>query len=336
MTSRWLFLIPAGLALAGAAYSFNPASVPMRNGSPATPLKSFSDEPILPIPLVSNLDHRKVALGRKLFFDTRLSANNTISCAHCHDLSRGGMDGLPRSVGINGAIGDINAPTVFNSAFNFRQFWDGRAATLEEQLDGPVQNPKEMGSSWPDVIVRLQKDAALRRDFAALYPDGITSGNVKNAIATFERSLSTPNSKFDRFLRGEKNSLDGDEYAGYMLFKKLGCIACHQGVNVGGNLYEKLGLIENYFGHRGHIQTVDYGRYNLTHKEADRYEFRVPSLRNVALTAPYFHDASAKTLEEAVAIMARYQLGVTLQRDETAKIVKFLNTLTGEYSGEDK
>ena len=336
MVKWWGYPIAVAVALATAVYWYRPAVVPPRNVDATVSAKQFSEEPITPIPLELNLDKGKVALGRRLFGDTQLSANNTISCAHCHDLSRGGVDGLPRSVGIDGAVGDINALTVFNSAFNFRQFWDGRAATLEEQIDGPVLNPKEMGSSWPVIVTRLRQDQAYRRDFASLYQDGITADNIKNAIATFERSLTTPNAKFDRYLRGEKNSLNGNEYAGYVLFKKLGCIACHQGVNVGGNLYEKLGLIENYFEHRGHIQTVDYGRYNLTHKEADRYEFRVPSLRNVALTAPYFHDASAKTLEEAVAIMARYQLGVTLQHDEVAKIVAFLNTLTGEYRVEEK
>jgi cytochrome c peroxidase len=293
--------------------------------------KGIDDEPITPVPLKLPLDAGKVALGKRLFDDTQLSRDNTISCASCHVLVRGGADGLPRSVGIGGAIGLINAPTVLNSGFNFKQFWDGRAATLEDQIDGPVQHPLEMGATWPQVIAKLQNDAAYRRDFAALYAKGIQPETVKDAIAEFERSLFTPNAKFDRFLRGEKNSLDGEEFAGYQLFKSLGCISCHQGVNVGGNMYEKLGLVEDYFKHRGNIQEVDLGRYNFTHNEENRYEFRVPSLRNVALTAPYFHDASATTLEQAVAIMAKYQLGVNLQAFEINRIVKFLNTLTGEY-----
>jgi cytochrome c peroxidase len=329
MDKRWRYLI--ALILVGAVYWYVPAIGPQHKIPPQPVERLTGDEPITPIPLVSHLDRNKVALGRRLFSDAQLSGNGAIACAHCHDLSRGGVDGLPRSVGIGGAIGDINAPTVFNSGFNFRQFWDGRAATLEEQIDGPLLNPKEMGANWTEVDFRLRQDAAYRRAFAALYPTGITPDNVRDAIATFERSLTTPNAKFDRYLRGEKNSLDGDEFAGYLLFKKLGCITCHQGMNVGGNVYEKLGLFENYFEHRGNVQPVDYGRYNLTRHESDRYEFRVPSLRNVALTAPYFHDASAATLEDAVVIMAKYQLGVTLHRDETAKIVKFLNTLTGEY-----
>lgn len=297
------------------------------------PVEKIGNEPITPIPLQLGLDIRKVALGKRLFSDPRLSADNQISCASCHDLNRGGVDGLPHSIGIGGANGDINAPTVFNSGLNFRQFWDGRAATLEDQIDGPVQNPKEMGAAWPDVIAKLQSDEAYRRDFAALYPAGIGRETVKDAIATFERALTTPNAKFDRFLRGDKDALSGDEFAGYLLFKKSGCISCHQGVNVGGNMYERLGLVANYFEQRGKVEKVDFGRYNLTGREEHRYEFRVPSLRNVALTAPYFHDASASTLAKAVATMGTYQLGVDFQPEEIDKIVKFLHTLTGEQPG---
>lgn len=224
-------------------------------------------------------------------------------------------------------------PTVFNSGFNFRQFWDGRAASLEDQIDGPVQHPKEMGSTWPKVVENLKSDSEYLIDFKDIYYEGVTPATVKDAIATFERSLYTPNSKFDRYLRGEKNALDGDEVAGYKLFKELGCVTCHQGANVGGNMYEKIGLVENYFEHRGNIEQVDLGRYNITKDEEHRYEFRVPSLRNVALTAPYFHDASAADLAQAVAAMAKYQLGVDLKKNEIARIVKFLNTLTGEYEG---
>lgn len=322
-------------ALAGAVLSYWYFSIARHQLPPAPwhPPVDAGEEPITPIPLASHLDRNKVALGQRLFNDTRLSADDTVSCASCHDLARGGVDRLPRSTGIGGAAGTINAPTVFNSGFNFRQFWDGRAATLEDQIDGPVQNPKEMGAAWPDVIARLEKDAAYRRDFAALYPAGIRRETVKDAIATFERSLVTPNGRFDRFLRGERNAIDGEERAGYVLFKNLGCISCHQGVNVGGNMYEKLGLVENYFEHRGNIQQADLGRYNLTHNEDHRYEFRVPPLRNVALTAPYFHDASADSLEKAVAVMAKYQLGIDLKPVEISRIVSFLNTLTGEYTG---
>ncbi len=328
---RYTLYAVAAVVLGVLVYIYLPAArheplvAPRQN-----PVELASNEPITPIPLLINLDQRKVVLGRRLFHDPILSADRKISCATCHNLSRGGVDGLPRSIGIGGAGGDINAPTVLNSGLNFRQFWDGRAATLEEQIDGPVQNPKEMGAVWPELIVRLVQDEAYRRDFSAIYPAGIQPATVKDAIATFERSLITPNSKFDRFLRGEKDALSGDEYAGYTLFKKSGCISCHQGVNVGGNMYEKLGLVANYFESRGNVQKVDYGRYNLTGKEEHRYEFRVPSLRNVALTAPYFHDASAATLADAVAAMGTYQLGVDFKAEEIDKIVQFLHTLTGE------
>lgn len=330
MTLRNRALIAVLIVLALAGVWLTPAPMPQQKILHQPVERTFGGEPITPVPLVHNLDRNKVALGGRLFKDARLSADNKISCSHCHDLAHGGADGLPRPVGIGGIVGVINTPSVFNSAFNFRQFWDGRAATLEDQIEDHLLDPKEMASNWPDVVARLEKVAVYRRDFTALYPDGIKPETVKDAIATFERSLTTPNSKFDRFLRGEQNALDGDEFAGYVLFKKLGCITCHQGVNVGGNLYEKLGLFENYFEGRGHVAPADLGRYNITRNEENRYEFRVPSLRNVALTAPYFHDASASTLEEAIAIMAKYQLGVTLQRDEIAKIVKFLNSLTGE------
>jgi cytochrome c peroxidase len=288
-------------------------------------------EPITPIPLHLNLDERKVALGKRLFYEPRLSHDDSISCAHCHNLAKGGVDGLPRPIGINGKIGKINSLTVFNSGFNFRYFWDGRAATLEEQMDFPLRNPDEMGSSLQEIISKLKRDDSYRRDFAVIYNEEIQPEHFKDAIANFERSLTTPNSKFDQYLRGDDKALNKEELSGYRLFKNLGCISCHQGMNVGGNMYEKLGIVFNYFQARGNVIEVDFGRYNLTKNEVDRYEFRVPSLRNVALTSPYFHDASAKTLEQAVATMAKYQLGITLPKDDIEKIVKFLNTLTGVY-----
>jgi cytochrome c peroxidase len=294
---------------------------------------SIWQEPITPIPIVSNLDARKVALGRRLFFAPFFSRDNKTACAHCHNLATDGEDGLQHSISVDGIVGKINTPTVFNSGFNFRLFWDGRAATLEDQIEFPMPHASEMDATWPEVIAKLERDAAYRRDFADIYKDDIQPQAIKDAIATFVRSLTTPNSKFDRFLRGDKHALNDSELAGYELFKSLGCITCHQGRNVGGNMFERLGLVEDYFKHRGNVQGVDFGRYNITKNEADRYEFRVPSLRNVALTAPYFHDASASTLNEAVLIMGKYQLGVDLRGEEVSKIVEFLNTLTGEYDG---
>lgn len=332
---RWSVLVITGVTLCATLffwYGYQKNSVQPDGAAPGS-LVAIDHEPITPIPLDLKLDARKIALGRRLFHDPQLSSDNTISCAHCHNLANGGMDGLPRAIGIGGKKGVVNVPTVYNSGFNFRLFWDGRAASLEDQIDFPINNPLEMGSSWDEVIKKLEHDEGYRRDFSAIYAEGIQPSTVKEAIAIFERSLTTPNGKFDRFLRGEKDALDDEELAGYKLFKNLGCVSCHQGKNVGGNMYEKLGLFKNYFEHRGNVQEMDYGRYNVTKIEEHRYEFRVPSLRNVALTAPYFHDASAGTLEEAVAVMGEYQLGVDLSEGEIAKIVRFLNTLTGVYQG---
>jgi cytochrome c peroxidase len=286
-----------------------------------------------PLPLVLSLDSRKVELGSKLFTDPKLSGDGSISCASCHNLDTGGVDRKPRSRGVGGMEGGINAPTVFNSGFNFRQFWDGRAETLEDQIDGPLQNPIEMAGTWPKALAAIAEDPQYVAAFKAIYHDGIQPHNVKDAIATFERSLVTPNSRFDRFLRGDQTALSEKEQAGYGLFKQIGCTSCHQGLNIGGNMYQKLGIMEDYFAVRGHITEVDLGRFNITKREQDRYFFKVPTLRNVALTPPYLHDGSAATLEDVVQVMARYQLGKKLKTAEVAKIAAFLRTLSGEYSG---
>jgi cytochrome c peroxidase len=286
-----------------------------------------------PIPLKLSLDPNKVKLGRKLFHDSRLSGNDTISCASCHVLSAGGVDNRVHSIGINGAEGGINAPTVFNSAFNFVQFWDGRAATLEDQIEGPLNNPIEMGTSWPQVLPKLTKDPDYPAEFSRIYADKeISPANIKDAIADFERSLLTPNSRFDKYLRGDKTALSSNEMHGYSLFQSYGCVSCHQGINLGGNMFERMGLMSDYFGDRGHPTDADNGRYNVTKNEADRHFFRVPSLRNVGLTAPYFHDGSAATLPEAVRFMAKYQLGRKIEDDDLNDIVSFLFSLTGELN----
>ncbi|HEX5364395.1 MAG TPA: cytochrome-c peroxidase [Gallionella sp.] len=290
-------------------------------------------EPIVPIPLEIKLDKNKVALGMRLFHDPRLSGDNTVSCANCHGLDHGGADHAIHSRGVGGQEGVINAPTVFNSGFNFRQFWDGRAETLEEQIDGPINNPIEMASNWPQVVSRLSADVEYKKTFSRIYSTGVTAANIKDAIATFERSLYTPNSRFDRFLRGDKAALNADEEAGYRLFKTIGCVSCHQGVNVGGNLYEKMGVMEGYYVTGSVVTKSDLGRYNQTGLDEQRYEFKVPSLRNVALTGPYFHNGSADTLEEATRLMAWHQLGVKLGAAEQRLIADFLRTLTGEYQG---
>jgi cytochrome c peroxidase len=292
-----------------------------------------SNEPIQPIEPLSGLDPRKIELGRKLFHDPRLSHNDQLSCAHCHDLKTGGTDRKARSTGINGAVGLINAPTVLNSGYNFSQFWDGRAATLETQVDGPLQSDIEMGSTWPEVIEKLKRSKDYVQAFQQIYSDDIQSDHVRDAIAEFERSLSTPNSRFDRFLRHDAGALTDREQEGYKLFKSFGCASCHQGVSVGGNMYQKLGVMAPYFTDRGNITKADLGRFNVTGDQRDKYMFKVPSLRNVELTAPYFHDGSAATLADAVRLMAKYQLGRHLTDQEVELIVEFLKTLTGELNG---
>lgn len=293
---------------------------------------AYGREPITPLPERVELDARKVALGERLFNDVRLSADDSLSCASCHALNKGGTDHQAHSVGIGGVRGKVNAPSVFNSGFNFRQFWDGRAANLEEQAAGPVHNPIEMGSSWQQVLGKLERDRDIVDLFAALYPDGLQSHNIQDAIATFERSLITP-SRFDRFLRGERDALSAREQAGYLLFKDYGCTACHQGMNVGGNLYQSFGIFGNYFLDRGKDTLEDQGRYNVTKREEDRHRFKVPSLRNVALTAPYFHDGSVPQLHEAIRVMGRYQLGRVLNDQEIADIAAFLGSLSGVWQG---
>lgn len=290
-------------------------------------------EAIVPLPQNIRLDMRKVALGKRLFHEARLSGNGRVSCSSCHSLASGGVDHLPRSKGIAGTEVAVNAPTVFNSGFNFRQFWDGRAESLEEQVNGPLQNALEMGGSWPRAVAVLSDDSGYRATFSAIYLDGISPDNIRDAIATFERSLVTPDSRFDRFLRGDQKALNDVEQAGYRMFKRIGCVSCHQGVNIGGNLYQKLGIMEDFFAVRGHVNKADMGLYNVTGNEADRHYFKVPSLRNVAVTSPYFHDGSAMTLEDAVRVMARFQLGKELETAELAQITAFLRTLTGEYEG---
>ena len=310
----------AALLLASAAAWTSPAAI-------ATPLL---DEPIQPVPLTLKQDPARADIGRLLFRDTRLSGNGRISCASCHDISKGGGDGRDRSVGLHGGLTSVNAPTVLNAALNFKQFWNGRAESLEAQADHVMQNPVEMGSQWAEVVQKVSQDPKYKAAFAASYKDGVTKANIQNAIATFERTLITPNSRFDKYLRGDANAITAAEKAGYAKFKQYGCVACHQGVNVGGNMFQKFGVMGDYFAKRGNPTEADLGRYLVTKVESDKYVFKVPSLRNIALTAPYFHDASAKTLDEAVDIMFRYQLGRVASKEDKEAIIRFLNTLTGE------
>jgi cytochrome c peroxidase len=288
---------------------------------------------LTPLPPAPLLSPEKVALGKMLFVDARLSVDNTVACVTCHDLNRGGVDRLRVSVGVAGRQGLMNAPTVFNAALNFVQFWDGRADSLESQVAGPVHNPVEMASKWAEVVGKLEQDTDYRRLFARLYPGrGITGENIADVIATYERSLITPNSRFDKYLRGDAQTLSAPELAGYRRFVDYGCVACHQGANAGGNMFQRFGAV----GHRPLTMPYgpsDVGRYAVTHRAQDLHVFKVPSLRNVAVTAPYFHDGRTGSLDEAVAIMGRAQLGRELSDEDIRLIVAFLHTLTGEWEG---
>jgi cytochrome c peroxidase len=291
------------------------------------------NEPLKPLPAAPEQNPQRVELGRQLFNETRLSVNNSLSCASCHHLENGGADDKAFSIGFNGQPVTINTPSVFNASLNFRQFWNGRADTLETQVHTVVQSPSEMGSNWEHVVQTLSADPAYHRAFADAYPDGVTQPNVQNALATYERTLLSSNSRFDQYLKGNTDILTIEEKYGYQRFKDYGCITCHQGVNIGGNMFQKFGVMGDYFKMRGNPTETDLGRYLVTKDEEDRNVFKVPSLRNVAVTAPYFHDGSAKTLEDAVDVMFTFQLGRIPSADDKGLIIQFLKTLTGEWEG---
>lgn len=285
----------------------------------------FADGMISPIPLNVKVNQEKASLGKKLFFDPILSKDNSVACINCHNIYSGGADVTPASFGVEGKAGVLNSPTVLNSVFNVAQFWDGRAATLKDQAKGPMLNPVEMASEPSDVVAKLKSDPAYLKEFTKLYKDSITFDNVADAIAEYEKTLITPNSRFDQFLRGDLNALNDEEKEGYELFKNLGCVSCHNGINIGSNMFQKFGIFVDDATLGKHL-----GRYDVTKNPEDKYYFKVPTLRNVSKTAPYFHDGSAKTLDEAIAIMGRYQLGRVLDKDTIKKLNKFLHTLDAE------
>ena len=285
-----------------------------------------ADEPIQPIKPVQKINLGQVELGKKLYFDPRLSKSGFISCNSCHNLSMGGTDNLKTSIGHNWQQGPINAPTVLNSSLNVAQFWDGRAADLKAQAGGPIANPGEMAASHTLAVNVLESIPEYVREFKQVFGvDKITIDEVTQAIAEFEKTLVTPNSAFDQWLLGDKAALNGDELAGYKLFKESGCTACHNGEAVGGNSFQKMGLVEAY-----QTKNPAEGLSAVTGKDADRFKFKVPTLRNVEMTYPYFHDGEAETLTEAVDVMGRLQLGRKFTDKENAQIVAFLKTLTGD------
>lgn len=284
-----------------------------------------------PLPQVAEsaenpLSPAKVALGKKLYLDTRLSVDNTISCNSCHKLSSFGVDNEPTSPGHKGQRGGRNSPSSFNAALHATQFWDGRAATVEKQALGPILNPIEMAMpSEAEVLARLKNDKTIASEFAQAFPgekQPLTYENVGRAIGAFERTLITP-SRFDDFLKGDESALTADEKRGASVFVQTGCAACHNGATMGGQIFQKLGLVKPY-------PTKDMGRFEVTKNEADKMMFKVPSLRNVTKTGPYFHDGSIPTLEQAVSTMAEYQLGKQLTQEQIKDIVTFLNSLTAK------
>jgi len=341
---RWHFALSALLAtaaLGGCDVPTLPQAAPeeVKTATPA-PMKrlepvNITDEQLAlykPLPERYESDKNpisdaKVKLGRTLYYDTRLSLGQDISCNSCHDLETYGVDHAKTSTGHKKQLGGRNSPTVYNAAGNVAQFWDGRAATVEEQAKGPILNPVEM--AMPDdkhVIEVLESIPGYEKLFKAAFPDEkepITYDNLAKAIGAFERQLMTP-SRWDKFLKGEKDALTDEEKAGFLKFSKTGCPTCHTGPNVGGGMFQKLGLVKPY------PDQHDLGRFDVTKNEVEKMVFRVPSLRNAEKTAPYFHDGSIATLEDAVRTMALYQNGVELKDDEVQSIVTFLKALTGD------
>lgn len=285
-----------------------------------------TNEPIVPIKYKIIDDENKLNLGKKLFFDGRLSKDNKTSCLSCHNVDFGGVDNLAKSFGVDGQKGIINTPTILNSSLNFVQFWDGRAKTLKEQIDGPIHNPIEMSSNWDEIIEKLKKVPSYKKMFNLVYDGVFSSENIKDALVYYEESLLTP-SRFDRFLLGDQNAISEKELKGYELFKDYGCASCHQGQNVGGNFYEKLGVFKKY------EQTKNknyYGRYTITGNEEHKYEVKVPTLRNIFLTFPYLHDGSIEKLDDVIKIMAEYQIGRIMPKEDVILIKAFLKSLTSE------
>lgn len=299
--------------------------------------EKFANEPVQPLPLSLNVDQKKAALGDKLFNDKRLSTDSSLSCAGCHDPAKGGTDNRRFSLGVKKdgkeQEGGVNAPTTFNAAFNLAQFWDGRAADLQGQAGGPPLNPVEMGSKdWNEIIGRLSADADLTAEIKAVYPDGWTDKNITNAIAEYEKTLISPNSRFDKWLRGTEGAITSVEAEGYKLFKNYRCASCHVGKSLGGQSYEFLDLKKDYFAERKRqALDSDKGRAAETKNDDDLHRFKVPNLRNIELTYPYMHDGTVETLDEAVQIMGDYCSGMPVPEGHRKLIVSFLRTLTGEH-----
>ena len=309
MTKLKVLGVAVALAVAGGAWAAN-----------------VRDEPIKPIEAAQVSDAGKVELGKKLWFEPRLSMSGIISCNTCHNLSMGGTDNLKTSIGHGWKAGPVNSPTVFNSSLAIAQFWDGRAADLKEQAGGPIQADVEMNMPHTLAVGILQSIPGYVDEFKRVYgKDKIDIDMITDSIAEFEKTLVTPNARFDKWLAGDDKALTEKELAGYTLFKESGCVACHNGPAAGGTSFQRMGVVEPY-----KTSSPAEGRSAVTGVDADRFNFKVPTLRNVEMTYPYFHDGAANTLAEAVDTMGRLQLGKKFTKDENAKVVAFLKTLTGD------
>ena len=282
--------------------------------------------PIQPIPKIKTIDKQWFDLGKALFNSTLLSHDNSVSCASCHLVQQGGDDGFPVSIGIGGAVGERNAPTVLNSVFSFRQFWDGRSADLAEQIIGPIHNSIEMNTSFEEIISKLNQSEEFTNAFKQVNAKGISSEAIIQAIVTFEEGLITPDSAIDRYIKGDDQALTAQQKIGYEKFVGFGCVPCHQGINIGGNLYQRIGRISEV----PEKLLKDKGRVAITNNENDEYVFKVPSLRNIKRTAPYFHNGSVSTLDEAVRIMAAGQLGVSLTDQDVSDLLILFDAFNGE------
>jgi len=323
---QWISIPALILTVYGISYYIETFNTP-QSGPEETSYRSSTVEPLqMPEDLVKG----RALLGRELFSDKRLSKGNQISCQSCHDFSKGGADSRQFSVGIDGKLGGINSPTVFNSGKNFKQFWNGREDDLSSQVNGPIHNPVEMGTTWEEIVAKLKADDLMVQWFKEVFGDEISKERIISAIVEFENALVTVDSPFDRFLKGDRAALTEDQISGFYKFENYGCIACHQGENIGGNMFQSMGVAFNYFSERGGKFESDMGRFAVTGNEHDRHVFKVPSLRNVQLTAPYFHDGSEPSLENAVKKMARYQLGRKLPKEDLRDITEFLKSLTGK------
>jgi cytochrome c peroxidase len=326
MHSRTTFVVGA---IAASMLIFYAIAV---NGAvPDSPIV-LTGEPVAPIPSRLELDREKIALGAKLFRERTLSRGGSMACADCHRLNQGGDDGQARSKTSTGDLEDFNTPTVFNCAYNFRLGWLGNYRSLEHYIEVKLTSFHLGKPDWIQVVSRLSAQKNYARAFKHIYGGPIIRKSVSNALSEFIRSLFTPNAPFDRFLRGDTGALTAEEKQGYETFKRYGCAACHQGINIGGNMFQKLGIFGSYYEGRS-VKESDLGRYVLTGDERDRYVFRVPSLRNVVLTAPYFHDGSVSNLHDAVSIMANLELGRDIPEQDIQQIIRFLQTLTGDYEG---